>query len=232
MDPKAKIKVVQHNTQHWMSNKLILTNSYLQLNPDVTLLDSHGVQNNSNIYIQGYTTYQKNSTEQLHDGSAILIKSNIQHKLIDNLISDVIERQVNTTIGTISIATTYLPPYLPFSDIHKLIHNSNPTYIIGDLNAEHTVLGNTRNNAVGKGLATFLQEGKALHLDPHFLIHFQRNSNSTPDIVLSNNNATHNLLIEPGPIASSDHIISLIITLRSEAIYKKVPARPIYSKTN
>lgn len=67
MDLREKIKIVQHNTQYWTPNKINLTNTYLQVNPDIILLNSYGVKND-NIYIKGYKTYQKNTTGQLHDG--------------------------------------------------------------------------------------------------------------------------------------------------------------------
>lgn len=44
-----------------------------------------------------------------YDGSAILIKTQIKHQLIDDFITDVTEIKVETPIGPISIATTHYP---------------------------------------------------------------------------------------------------------------------------
>lgn len=153
MEHKNTITILQHNTLHWETNKINLTHTYLQVNPDVILLNSHGVKSNESIHIKGYNTYLKSNSNQIYDGSAILVKSHIKHKIVDDYITDVIELRLETPIGTLSIATTYLPPrrpYLPFPDIHKLLHNNHPTYIIGDLNAKHRILGNSTNNNVGK----------------------------------------------------------------------------------
>lgn len=123
MDRNPTIKILQHNTLHWKTNKNNLINTYLQINPDVILLNSHGVKNNRDIHIKGYNTYLKNTSGEAHDGSAVLIKSNIKHEIIEDFITDVLELRINTTIGQISVATTYLPPrrpYLPFPDFHRL----------------------------------------------------------------------------------------------------------------
>lgn len=225
MDHLNSIVILQHNTLHWETNKFNLTNTYLQINPDIILLNSHGVKTHDSLYIKGYTTYRKNNTNQKYDGSAVLIKSHIKHRIIDDFITDVIELRIETPLGTLSIATTYLPPrrpYLPFPDIHKLLHNNHPTYIIGDLNAKHRLLGNTYNNTVGNGLATFINRGKAIHLGPNFPTFFTNNM-STPDIVISNNKAIHNILINPGPITSSDHL-PVIVKLTSTAITTPIPS--------
>lgn len=229
MNHKDTIIILQHNTLHWETNKNNLINNYLQENPDIIILNSHGIKNHESLHIKGYTTYIKNSTNQHHDGSAILIKPHIKHKIIDDFITDVLELRIETTIGTISIATTYLPPrrpYLPYPDIHKLLYNNHPTYIIGDLNAKHSTLGNTYNNAVGKDLATFINKGKAIHLGPNFTTFFNNVNMSTPDIVIFNNKAIHNTTINPGTITTSDHI-PIIVTLSSTAI--NTPTTPSYN---
>lgn len=123
-----------------------------------------------------------------------------------------------TSLGKISIATTYLPPrrpYLPFPDFHKLVNNSHPTYII-DVNAEHTLIGSRGNNTVGKGLELFIQQGKLLHLGPHFPTYLERGSATTPDLVLSNNKIHHNIHLRHGPV-TSDHI-PVIVAITSKAI--------------
>ena len=227
MNPKDNITIIQHNTLHWESNKVNLMNTYQQINADIILLNSHGLKNTNQLYIKGYQTYLKNSSNQLSDGSAILVRKNIKHKYIDNFMTDFLEIQLETSLGTISIATTYLPPrrpYLPFPDIHSLMYNIHPTYLLGDLNAKHRLLGNNTNNTVGKGIARFIQNNKAIHLGPNFPTFFSHNATSSPDIVLSNNKAVHNVTIDPGPITTSDHI-PIIVTLTTQALI--IPTTPI-----
>lgn len=76
MDNKTTLTIIQHNTLNWASNKHNLTDTYKQINPDIILLNSHGLPNNEQINIKGYNSYIRNSSNQKHDGSAILIKTN------------------------------------------------------------------------------------------------------------------------------------------------------------
>ena len=64
--------------------------------------------------IPGYRCHKINTTQDINDGSAIAIKHDIHHKLIDNFETDFLAVEVNTSLGPIIIATTYLPPRRPF----------------------------------------------------------------------------------------------------------------------
>lgn len=68
------------------TNELCLTNTYLQINLDLILFNSHGVKNNETLHIKGSITYQKNSPNEVSDGSAILIKQNIKHEINKDFI--------------------------------------------------------------------------------------------------------------------------------------------------
>ncbi len=120
----------------------------------------------------------------LSDGSAIGIKYNIGHKLFDDFITDVLAIEIETSLGPIQIATTYLPPrrpFLPYPDIHRLLSNNIPTYILGDFNGRHTTFGNSDNNTVGKSLHKLIHQRKLLHLGPQFPTYFSHNSSTNPD---------------------------------------------------
>ena len=50
-----RLKVVQHNVLHWAkARKCELANHYLELNPDIILLNSHGRGDNDLIKIFPY----------------------------------------------------------------------------------------------------------------------------------------------------------------------------------
>lgn len=149
------ITIIQHNVHTWKTNKFLLTNTYLQNNPDIILLNSTGVKDTETIKIYGYNTHKINSDNTLHDGSAILVKNSIEYKITDDFDTDILQVTISTSTGPINIATTYLPPrrpYLPITDFHRLITQNTPTYIIGDLNARHTILNNNDSNNVGKAI--------------------------------------------------------------------------------
>lgn len=103
------IKILQHNVQSWRNRKNELINKYIEENPDIILINSHGLIDNENIKIRGYTSYTKNIFNEYHDGTAVLIKQNIKHKIIDEFITNTVKIKIETTIGPISIATNYLP---------------------------------------------------------------------------------------------------------------------------
>ena len=220
------IKILQHNVCNWNTNKHILTNTYKNLNPDVILINSHGLKSNENIKIHSYSSYTINSSNELNDGSAILIKQNLKHKIKDNFDTDVIQLTIETNTGPINIATTYLPPrrpYLPFTDFHNLASQHHPTYIIGDLNAHHPYLNTKTTNKVGKALKILIDNNKVNFLGPNFPTYLSHNAASTPDIILGNNKTYHNITILPGPTTASDHI-PVIFTITSQAI--KIPVKP------
>ena len=228
------IKIMQHNVAHWRTNKTTLIQTYNEINPDIILINSHGLKSSEQLKIHGYITYKVNSSEELHDGSAILIKQNIEHRIDDDFITDILLIKIETINGPINFATTYLPPrrpYLPFPDIHKIMSNNNPTYLIGDFNAKHPFLGDSTSNNVGKGLKIFHDRNTMIHHGPNFPTYISGRNATTPDLILSNNKIFHNFLITQGPVTSSDHL-PLIITLTTKAIKKAIAPTYKYMKAD
>lgn len=72
------ITIIQHNVLHWESRKTNLINTYLTINPQIILINGHGLRNYEQIKLPGYITYQLNTSNELHDGLALLIKSYIK----------------------------------------------------------------------------------------------------------------------------------------------------------
>lgn len=227
MNNKQNISIVQHNTLQWSTNKHNLLNVYKEINPDIFLLISHGLKEGENIKIPGYNTYSKNTSNEISDDSAILVKRDIKHRINDNFLTDVLDKTVETTVVPVAIATTYLPPRrpnLPYPDSHKLAYNNHPTYVLGDLSASHTSMGQARDNNVGRGLVKFFRRGKLIHLEPDFLTYHNRNTRSSPDAILANIKAMHNIIIKPGTITTSDHI-PIVMIITADAITHPSPPR-------
>ena len=173
-----------------------------------------------------------NSSEEMNDGSAILIKQNLKHRINDDYDTDMLQVTIDTDTGPINIATTYLPPrrpFLPITDFHKIASQSFPTYIIGDLNAHHQTIDKKRSNNVGKALMMMIDNNKLKHIGPDFPTFYSYNTSTTPDIILTNNKTYHNLQIHPGPLTPSDHI-PLLIKITSQPI--KIDTPPIYILKN
>lgn len=229
-----KLVILQHNVQHWGTRNNHLINIYREINPDVILLNSHGTKEEDSIRIHNYTTYKVNSTNSVSDGSAILVRKGLNHRLIDNFVTDVLSVKIETSLGWIQLATTYLPPrrpYLPFPDFHQLLYDNEPTYILGDLNAKHSFLGDRTENQVGKGLNRFLNNNKLVHLGPNFPTFLSHNSATAPDLVLSNDRTYHNTKIETGPLTSSDHI-PVIMTITARVITEPRKNKLVYKRAD
>lgn len=159
------------------------------------------------------------------------LKSN---KLDYNYITDFLDISLETENGIINIATTYLlprRPYLPFPDFHRFFHKNKPSYLIADMNATSTQLGNTHNNQVGKHLNRFMNNCSIIHLGPNFPAYLARNTKSTLDFALCNNIATFNITLNPGPITLSDHI-PIAMTITAKAILRQIPPRLNFKNTN
>ena len=191
----SKIKVLHHNVHHWPSKRLNLLNTYRHIDPDIILLNSHGLPNHKIIKIPGYITYQANRTGELHAGVAIAVKSTIQHKIHDDFhFSDTLSIKLMTTLGAINIATSYIPPRegcIMFPDMYKLIRTPEPTYILADLNARHTSLGHTNTNTVGRNIMKIITTLGAQHIGPNFPTYIGHSSLTTPDIILTNGKTYH-----------------------------------------
>ena len=129
----TRLKIIQHNVRHWNTHKINLSNTYLSLDPDIILLNSHGVRNSEQIKIFNYDVITKNSNNEINDGVSIAIKSHLKYKVINNFISECLAIKMQTNSGEIIIATIYLPPrrpYLPMQDVLNLLNYNIPVYIL------------------------------------------------------------------------------------------------------
>ena len=106
--------------------------------------------------------------------------------------------------------------------MHKLLSNSIPTYIIGDFNGKHTSFGNRDNNTVGKSLISLINQGKMIHLGPHFPTYYSHNSTTNPDKIFANKHHYLNCICEPGDITTSDHL-PIIFKLSTKPFIKEKP---------
>ena len=86
----------------------------MEHNPDIILLNSHGLRDIEHLKVPGYTIHKINTSQEANDGSAIGVKHNIPFKLKDDYLTDVLSIQINTTLGPLNLATTYLPPRRPY----------------------------------------------------------------------------------------------------------------------
>ena len=228
------VTVVQHNVNTWHNKNITLYNIYRHIDADIILLNHTGHNNDNRVKIQHYTVYTKNTTNSAYRGTAIAIKNNIQHKLIDNFTSDLIAIEIHTRQGPIIIATDYIGPsanYLNYIDYNRLIRTQTPVYILGDLNARHSTLGHGNNNNIGTAIHTLMRENKIKHIGPYFPTFIRPTCSSKPDIVLGNNKIFHNIHLTPGPCTPSDHI-PIIAKITANPIQIQIKPRLQYAKAD
>ena len=220
---------MQHNVLTWDQRKYDLSNTYRQLDPDIILINSHGLTDDSRLKIPGYRVHQTNLSNERHDGVAIAVKSRLRHRVDDDFISETLAVEIDTSDGPVAVATSYLPPrrpYLPHPDFLRLFRRRLPLLFAGDLNARHPDLGTRSTNTVGRDLVDYLRRQTAHRLGPDFPTYYGPLSRTSPDIVLTNPSNHFNHHISPGPLTSSDHI-PIIIDMSSSPIL--IPAKQYFS---
>ena len=163
------------------------------------MLQDHGQRNNSKIKIWNYNTIQQNQLNQIHDGTLIAIRKDLNFIELDSFTEEMIAINIPTTRGIITIATAYQPPRRPYllrEDFSKLFRWQNPVFLLGDLNARCRESGYTSDfNQQGRNLSTFIQEGLCQRLRPDFKTFITNRAATKPDIVLANHSELPNFWI-------------------------------------
>lgn len=178
--------------------------------------------------------HRKNETNTHFDGTAVAVKNNIKHKVIDDFDSDLIAVEIETNTGNIIIATLYQPPqraYLPIPDFITLFRRQTPVYMLTDLSANHPTLGYRTTNTKGRQIHHLIHNRTLQHIGPHFPTYIAHNTATTPDIILTNFRTYHNTYITQGPLTSSDHF-PIHLTISTKPIQIPSPLRPQFKNAN
>ena len=224
------ISIIQHNVHTWTDERAIELSNYYNLhNPDVILLNSTS-RPNKTVKIFNYNVYERNYLNEYQARIAIAVKKNIQHKILDDFQDDILGIRMETDKGPIELYTIYSPPrrnYLPIGEINRIAQKNIPTYLIGDINAQHQMLAYTYVNNKGRIIKSYVDNNKLKHFGPDFPTLVRRNGR--PDIVLGNRWTHLNMLIAPGSLTSSDHLL-IHIKLSTNAIIKDIKKYTISRK--
>ncbi|KAK4325520.1 hypothetical protein Pmani_003868 [Petrolisthes manimaculis] len=103
--------------------------------------------------------------------------------------------------------------------------------MLADLNANHHFLGYRHTNTAGRQLYNLTLNRTIQHIGPHFPTYYSANSNTTPDIILTNFRTHHNTHTAPGPLTTSDHI-PIIFTISASPIQIPSMPRPSFKQAN
>ena len=186
----GQLTILQHNVLCWTeARRYELANQYLEIRPDIILLNSHGRKDDEAIKIYPYRFYQQNRSGESSDGVALGVRHDLAHKLIHDFTSEMLAITIMTTHGEVTIATCYLPParaYLPQRDFYRLSSMRHPVYLLGDVNAHHPLFGYGNTNTVGRQLNMIINRGEWVHMGPDFSTYHNYRNATRPDVVLSN----------------------------------------------
>lgn len=226
MDFSNSIKILQHNVLAWTyQRRNELTNYYLEEDPDIILINAHGIKTEDKLKIHNYMVHKINIRNEPHDGAAIAVKKNIKYRILDTYQENFLAIIVTTTLGEVCIATGYQPPRRPWLNYDNFLTWARlpiPTYFIGDVNARHQQLGNNDNNNNGRFIAGLIRDNKFVHMGPDFKTFLTNRAASTPDIILNNNKHCHNIHIQQGKVTTSDHL-PVIVQLSGSPIQLPTP---------
>ena len=228
----VNLTIIQHNVLCWKTHKTDLMNIYNEIKPEIILLNSHGNKSNEKIKIYNYITYQSNKLEERNSGCAIAIRLGIKHRIREKIYSDILSVEIDTDLGVIEIATSYVAPrigYLHYPDFYRLFKQSHPVYYLGDLNARCRMLGNSNDNQIGKQIKLLIENRIVKHDGRHFPTFITNRSKTSPDIILKNFEAFHNTFEELGPLTISDHI-PIIYKISNSPILSEILPRLNYKK--
>ena len=168
---RNKLTIIQHNVNIWNDKRHALENIYNDIYADIILINDHSLTDNNRLKIFNYNVHCNNKANRLHRGSAIAIKKDINHRLLDDFKKDLLAVSIDTRQGPITIATDYIPPnspYLHFIDYLSLLNRTEPVYILGDLNARHRIFGHNDFKPIGRKIKTIIDSDRCRHVGPDF----------------------------------------------------------------
>ena len=242
---KSNIKIIQLNVLSWnnLARRLWIDLYIREKSPDIVLLNSTSLvctENNKNsitkIKLVNYRTYQTKQEAQY--GSAILVKSNIDHCIIPNMSEISLAVKISTSAGPVLFYTAYIPPRInsinPL-DFQKLISINAPLLIAGDFNATHPYFGNCNKvtNHRGELLHNICKLYKLNFLGPDFYTFYSGRKKGKPDIILGNRLINiFNKHISQGPRIGSDHIPIQIELDTKPILVNANDQHPNYKKAN
>lgn len=154
---------------------------------DILLINETHLSANKKFNMRNYCTYRNDGPRSPHGGTAILIKSTIQHKPLPtpvfiNLEATFVEIPINNTF--LQLGSIYCSPSLQLlvSDLH-ILHSMSRNYIYaGDFNAKNINWNSSISTARGKLLEDHATQHNYNIIAPNLPTHFPYN-NGRPDVL-------------------------------------------------
>ena len=171
MELRSGLKIILQNVNTWTKNRgNELSNYYNREQPDVILINDIGT--NCNIKIFNYNVHVNNFQNEQHAGVAIAVRKDIRYQILDDFIDDILGIRILTLRGPINILTHYSPPrrnYLSIGELNRKLQSNEAVYLMGDLNAHHTIFGYRYTNLKGQEINNLINRNIVSHLGLEFL---------------------------------------------------------------
>lgn len=223
--------------QHVLELDLFLRNEEI----DICLISETHLKENQYIKILGYSFYHTpHPADTARGGSAILIKSNIQHyteQKISNRIMQIAAITTQVKNKEFIVAAIYCPPREPSSedDFVRILSTFGNNFIIGgDFNAKHTFWGSRLINPRGKRLYMAARKANCEFFSSGAPTYWPTDTTKVPDLIDFfvgkgiGNNHTHT---KNSDDLSSDHT-PVILTLSNSITHIRMQPRLVNHKTN
>ena len=237
-----QLKIIQHNVRSIHSNEVDLVNYWQKEKPHVILLNSLGLDKadmDKQMSFNGYKTYT--TPRSKFNGSAILVKSDLNHQPIKTGHDHLLAIRINTSSGFIALSTYYRcwnseneNEQIPHNLFKKLFNRNYPVYFLGDLNLKHTSFGSAKNNKWGDEFNQKCLQGNSnmKFIGPSFNTYFSGKNKSKIDLIFGNKagNELHQF-IKQGERSGSDHT-PIVFTISSKPILIDKPPAYNYKKAN
>ena len=144
----------------------MLSNYYISNDFDIVTINSHGLNTENKEFLKIFGYSNITTGNELHAGTAILIKSKYIHTHYkSNIDKNSAYSIIQTDKGKILIYTFYRPPrvnLLPLMEIKKILQLNIPVLILTDSNLHHRDFGHNRTDDLGRQFKNFMNQKQSI----------------------------------------------------------------------
>ena len=162
---------------------------------------------------------------QTRDGAALAMKKRIKHRIINNLSNNTLACKIQTNIGSVIIATAYIPtrrPIISRADFDILKTHKCP--VCGN----HRQLGYRQTKDSGEQLVELIKIDRWNHISPNFKRFHNHQGSGDSDKVMGYRSNILNWRIQREPEIGTHHT-PIILTISTNPIKTKNKATDNYN---
>ena len=163
--PNRPIKILLWNSNGIRREQLEFAQLLKHKKIDIALISEAKLSTNAHFHISGYNSYWNQGPTPQIDGTAVILKNNIQHTQTSiNGITNIQNTAITiyTINQPITVGAIYISPRtnLTSQELDNLTQHSQSFIFGGDFNAKHTTWNSRTNNKKGKKLASHAEHSK------------------------------------------------------------------------